>query len=154
MQIARNTVVSIDYTLTDDEGTVLDSSTGREPLTYLHGAGTIIPGLENALEGQETGDELQVKIAPTDGYGERQDGLLAEVARSHFQEIDDLEVGMRFRVPTDQGDFRIVTVVGVADETVTIDGNHPLAGMTLNFDVTVREVRSATTEEVDGGRVI
>lgn len=151
MQIAKHRVVSIDYTLTDVEGTVLDSSGGDEPLMYLHGVGQIIPGLENALEGQQAGDEVNVVVQPEDGYGPMQDGLRRAVSRSHFSEIDDLEEGMQFRVPTDGGEFRIVTVVEISDETVTIDGNHPLAGVTLNFEVAVRNVREASEAEIEQG---
>lgn len=156
MQITKHKVVSIDYTLTDDEGEVIDSSSGQEPLSYLHGEGTIIPGLETALEGRAAGDALKVSIPPEDGYGERNEQLQAEVARSHFDEFDDLELGMQFRVPTDAGngqqeEYHVVTVVAIGDDTVTVDGNHALAGVTLNFDVTVRDVRDATAEEIDHG---
>ncbi len=151
MQIAKHKVVSIDYTLTHDDGTVLDSSTGKEPLRYLHGAGEIIPGLEKALEGQTTGDELKVVLEPADAYGEHREGLRSELSRRHFDDIEDLELGMQFRVPTDQGDHHIVTVIEITDEKVTIDGNHPLAGVTLNFEVAVRDVREATDAEITQG---
>jgi FKBP-type peptidyl-prolyl cis-trans isomerase SlyD len=153
MQIEKHRVVSIDYTLTDDEGAVLDSSEGREPLMYVHGVGAIIPGLEQALEGRQSGDEFKVSVPPAAGYGERDDRLMAEVSRENFNEIEDLSVGMRFRVPTDRGDYQVVTVAEIADERVTIDANHPLAGVSLNFDVVVREVRDATQEEAISGQV-
>jgi len=153
MQIAKHKVVSIDYTLTDDDGTVLDSSTGQEPLSYLHGVGGIIPGLEKALEGQTTGDELKVVVEPGDAYGELHEGLRSEVSRDHFDEIESLELGMQFRVPTDQDDLHTVTVVEITDETVTVDGNHPLAGVTLHFEIAIRDVRDATEAEVSQGHV-
>jgi FKBP-type peptidyl-prolyl cis-trans isomerase SlyD len=150
MRIAEKTVVAIDYTLKDDDGQLLDSSDGREPLSYLHGAGAIIPGLERELEGKQAGDELKVAIAPEDGYGQRNDALRQQVPRDQFTGVDDLAVGMQFRVNSNAGPL-VVTVVEVADDVVTIDGNHPLAGVQLNFAVTVREVREATDEEIAHG---
>ena len=152
MQVSRNKVVSIDYTLKDDAGTVLDSSAGSEPLAYLHGVGGLIPGLESALEGRNTGDHLQVTVQPADGYGERDDELVKRVPRNQFAGAGDLELGMQFRVSKKQGG-RIVTVMAIEDETVTIDGNHALAGVTLNFDVTIRDIRDATAEELEHGHV-
>lgn len=152
MQIAEDKVVAIDYTLTDDQGQVLDTSEGESPLHYLHGAQNIIPGLENALGGKLPGDALKVTILPDEGYGERNDELMQAVPRSDFEDVDDLALGMQFRVADDEGEA-IVTVVKIEDETVTIDGNHPLAGVTLNFDVTVREVRDASEEELAHGHV-
>ena len=150
MQIAENAVVTIDYTLTDDDGQVLDSSEGREPLLYLHGTGGIIPGLEQELDGKQVGDQLQVAVAPEDGYGERNEALRQDVERDQFAGIDDLDLGMQFRVDSDAGPM-VVTVVEIAEGVVTIDGNHPLAGVNLNFAVTVREVRAATEEELAHG---
>jgi FKBP-type peptidyl-prolyl cis-trans isomerase SlyD len=151
MQITKHKVVSIDYTLTDDEGVLIDSSDGHEPLRYLHGVGGIIPGLEQALEDLSVGDEFAVVIAPADAYGELEDGMRSEVPRTQFDDVDDLELGMQFRVPTDEGDHQVVTVVEISDEAVTIDGNHPLAGATLHFEVTVRDVREATQDEIKQG---
>ena len=153
MDISKDKVVAIDYKLTDNDGQVLDSSEGQEPLFYLHGAGNIIPGLENSLEGKSTGDQLQVTVAPAEGYGERNDELKQQVLREQFEGIDDLELGMQFRVPTESGQHIVVTVVEIGEDVVTIDGNHALAGVTLNFDVTVREVREATEEELSHGHV-
>lgn len=152
MQIASNTVVSIDYTLTNDQQQVLDSSEGREPLKYLHGAGNIIPGLEQALEGQESGTELNVDIPPESAYGPRDPELIQDVSKEAFQGVDQIEPGMQFRAQTPSGD-RVVTVTDVKDEQVTIDANHPLAGETLHFAVTIREVREATDEEQQHGHV-
>ena len=150
MQIKKDSVVSIDYILTDDQGNVLDSSKGREPLAYLHGYGGIIPGLESQLDGWQTGDQLQVSVAPEDGYGQRNESLCQEVPRSQFDGIDDLDVGMRFRVDSNAGPM-VITVTEINDDSVTVDGNHPLAGVPLNFDVTVRDVRDATAEELEHG---
>ena len=150
MQVSDQKVVSIDYTLTDDDGNVLDTSEGNEPLEYLHGAGNIIPGLENAITGKQAGDSLQVSVAPEDGYGEVDEGLQQQVSIESFEEPETLELGMQFQVETDQGDV-VVTIIEIGDEVVTIDGNHELAGMTLNFDVTIRNVRDATAEEIEHG---
>jgi FKBP-type peptidyl-prolyl cis-trans isomerase SlyD len=150
MQVAENTVVDIDYTLTDDDGQVLDSSEGRGPLTYLHGVGGIIPGLERELDGKQVGDQLQVAVAPADGYGERNEALRQDVPRDQFGGVEDLDLGMQFRVDTDAGPM-VLTIVAIEGDLVTIDGNHPLAGVNLNFAVTVRSVREATEEELAHG---
>jgi FKBP-type peptidyl-prolyl cis-trans isomerase SlyD len=152
MQIAKDKVVTIDYTLTDGQGTLLDSSQDREPLSYIQGAGSIIPGLEAALEGKSSGEALQVTIAPDQAYGERDESLMQAVSRDLFEGAEQLEARMRFRVQSDFG-MQIITVVGVEGDTITIDGNHPLAGVTLNFDVTIRDVRDATGEELSHGHV-
>lgn len=150
MQIEKHTVVAIDYTLKDDEGTVIDSSDGREPLAYLHGVGSIIPGLEKELEGKSVGDALEVSIPPAEGYGERKEELLQEVDRAQFGDVEDLAPGMQFQVNAETGPL-VVTVTDVNEKVVTIDGNHPLAGVNLNFAVTVKEVREATDEEKEHG---
>ena len=150
MRIAKDTVVAIDYKLTDDDGQVLDSSEAGQPLSYLHGAGGIIPGLERELDGKEVGDQLQVTLAPADGYGERNEALRQEVSRDQFEGIEELALGMQFRVDSSAGPM-VITIVQIADDVVTIDGNHPLAGVNLNFDVTVQEVRAATDEELQHG---
>lgn len=150
MPVANEMVVSIHYTLTNSAGEVLDSSEGSEPLTYLHGAGNIIPGLESALEGQETGNALKVEVAPEQGYGLVQDALIQEVPREAFGDVEDIQEGMRFQAQTNQGPVPIV-VTKVTDESITVDGNHPLAGQTLFFDVSIEEVRAATEEELTHG---
>jgi FKBP-type peptidyl-prolyl cis-trans isomerase SlyD len=152
MQITKDKVASIDYTLTDDQGTVLDTSSGRDPLAYIHGTGNLIPGLEKELEGKTTGENLKVTIAPEDAYGPKIDDLTQVVPRDRFEDIDKLEVGMQFQTATEAGP-QIVTVTNVNDDDITIDGNHPLAGMTLNFEVSVVEVREASQEELDHGHV-
>ncbi len=151
MEIAKNSIVSIDYTLTSNEGNVLDSSNGREPLAYLHGARNIIPGLEAALDGKAVGDQVKVTVPPDQAYGERDPQMIQAVARSAFGKVEPA-AGMQFQANTSAGP-RVVTIVKVDGDDVTIDANHPLAGMTLNFDVKVVAVRQATQEELDHGHV-
>ena len=150
MQIAKDSVVSIDYTLTDPQGEVIDTSTGKSPLTYLHGAGNIIPGLERELDGKAAGDQVNVTVEPGDGYGHRNDAMVQEVPRSAFQGVSKVEPGMRFQANTPQGP-RMVQVVAVTDDTVTVDANHPLAGIPLTFEVKVVDVRAATPQELQHG---
>jgi FKBP-type peptidyl-prolyl cis-trans isomerase SlyD len=150
MTIAENKVVTLHYTLTDDEGTVLDKSEDGSFL-YLHGASNIIPGLENALTGKTSGEELKVTVTPEEGYGERDDARKEDVPREMFPEDNEIEVGSQFHAEGPEGQMITVTVIGVTDETVTIDGNHPLAGVQLNFDVKVIEVRDASAEELEHG---
>jgi FKBP-type peptidyl-prolyl cis-trans isomerase SlyD len=152
MNVAPNTVVLIHYTLKNDAGDVLDSSNGNEPLAYLHGNGNIIPGLEKALEGKQVGDKLSVKIEPRDGYGEHDASLVQDVPRSAFVGIPNVEVGMQFQADSNHGP-RTVVVTQVAGDTITVDGNHPLAGQNLNFDVEITEVRKPTREEIEHGHV-
>jgi FKBP-type peptidyl-prolyl cis-trans isomerase SlyD len=152
MAIEKDKVVSIDYTLTGNDGQVLDSSQGREPLAYLHGAGNIIPGLENALEGKSEGDQLNVQIPPDQAYGPRDERMVQPVPRTAFQGVADIQPGMQFQANTNAG-TRLITVVGVEGDQVTIDANHPLAGATLNFDVKVVNVRDATEQEKSHGHV-
>ncbi len=153
MQVANNMVVAFNYTLTDREGTVIDSSEGREPLAYIHGTGSIIRGLEDALEGKGEGDRLEVTIEPADAYGERSDDLRQAVPRDRFEDADSIVAGMQFHTYDESGGVQIVTVIEVASDVITIDANHPLAGETLNFDVTVVEVREASAEELEHGHV-
>lgn len=153
MQIATNKVVSIDYTLTNDQGQVVDSSSGREPLAYLQGHHNIISGLESALEGKSAGDNVKVTIPPADAYGERDESLRHAVPRKMFENAENVQVGMQFQTMSEQGATQIVTVTGVDAEHVTVDANHPLAGETLTFDVTIVDVRDATDEEVAHGHV-
>ncbi|HKK14936.1 MAG TPA: peptidylprolyl isomerase [Gammaproteobacteria bacterium] len=152
MEVAKHKVVTIDYTLTDAEGSVIDSSQGREPLAYIHGVGSIIPGLESALEGKSSGESLQVSIPPEQAYGERDDNLLQAVPKDRFEGAGELQTGMQFQAQSEAG-TQVVTVVAVEDDTVTVDANHPLAGVTLNFDVAVVDVREATEEELSHGHV-
>jgi FKBP-type peptidyl-prolyl cis-trans isomerase SlyD len=152
MKIEKNKVVSIDYKLTGGDGQPIDSSEGREPLAYLHGNGNIVVGLEEALEGKATGDAVNVSVAPEKGYGVRDETKLIEVPRDKLKGAGEIQPGMQFQAQTPEG-AQIFTVSKVAETSVTLDGNHPLAGATLNFAVTVREVREATEEEVSHGHV-
>jgi FKBP-type peptidyl-prolyl cis-trans isomerase SlyD len=151
MQIGAKKAVTIHYTLRDDAGEVLDSSEGRSPLTYLHGEGNIVPGLEKALDGKQAGDEVKVTVPPADGYGERSDDHVRNVPRRRLPE-GKIEPGMRMRMQTDVGQV-IALVTAVKGDYVTLDTNHPLAGMTLHFEVKVVEVRDATAEELEHGHV-
>ncbi len=151
MQIGKNSVVSIHYTLKDENGEVLDTSDGRDSLDFIHGAGQIIPGLESELEGKTMGDEFSVVIDSEQGYGSRDESLVQEVPRSEFDTPDEIEVGMQFRVGAEGGTVFMV-VADVGEETVTLDGNHPLAGVSLSFDVSVTGVREATEDEIKGSQ--
>lgn len=152
MNISENCVASFHYTLTDGTGKVLDSSEGQDPLSYLHGASNIIPGLEEALAGKQVGDKLQVAVPAAQAYGLRNDDLIQELPSSMFSGIDQIEVGMEFHAETEHG-LQVVTVTKVEGDQVTIDGNHPLAGVDLNFDVEITEVRAATEDELSHGHV-
>lgn len=152
MQIAQHKVVLIHYTLRNDAGDVLDSSSGGDALAYLHGQGNIIPGLEKALEGRQAGDKLNVKVEPAEGYGLRDAQLVQQVPRRQFGGAD-VQPGMQFHAQTSQGHRRVVTVTRIVGDMVTVDGNHPLAGENLHFDVEVADVRDATAEELEHGHV-
>jgi FKBP-type peptidyl-prolyl cis-trans isomerase SlyD len=152
MQIAERTVASFHYTLTNDAGTVIDSSAGADPLTYLHGLGHIVPGLEQAMVGHQAGDKFDVVVSPEEGYGTPNEMLIQVVPREAFQGVDDIQVGMQFQAQTPQGAIS-VAVTKVEDGLVTVDGNHPLAGQNLNFAIEVVDVREATVEEVVHGHV-
>ena len=152
MSITRDQVVSIHYTLKNDAGEVLDHSADGEPLTYLHGHGNLIPGLERELAGKNAGDKLQVTIAPADAYGEYDPQLVQRVARRSLKGLADIRIGMRLQAQSGHG-ARAVTVTQIAGDMVTLDGNHPLAGNTLHFEVEVAEVRAATEAELSHGHV-
>lgn len=152
MQASADKVVFIDYTLTSNDGEVIDSSEGRDPLGYLHGHGNIIPGLEQALEGSAAGDELNVRVEPEEGYGVHRPELVQQVSIEAFAGIDKVEPGMRFNADSAQGPM-VVKVTAIDGDRVTIDANHELAGQQLNFAVTVREVRAASDAELEAGRV-
>lgn len=148
MQISKHKVASIHYTLKDNQGNVLDTSDNRDPLHYIHGVGSLIPGMEQGLEGKSKGDKLSLKIAPESGYGQKDDKMIQKVPRAAFGG-QPVEVGMQFQ--TDRGQVVTVTYVGL--EEITVDGNHPLAGVELNFAVEVMDVREATEEEIAHGHV-
>lgn len=150
MQIAENKVVTLNYTLKDSSGTVIDKSDDGS-FVYLHGASNIIPGLENALTGKTSGEKMNISIAPEDAYGERDDARIEAVPRNMFPADTDIEPGMQFHAQGPDGQAMSIVVVSVEDDKVNIDANHPLAGVELNFDVEVMEVRDATTEEIEHG---
>ena len=146
MKIAKNSLVTLEYTLKDEDGEILDSSVEMGPLEYIHGFEMIVPGLESALTGKDEGEELSVVVPPKDAYGEFDEALIFKVDRNQFPPDVKIEVGMEFE--TDGPHSRAVRVIEVADDTVTIDANHPLAGETLHFDVKVLSSRMATDEEI------
>ena len=151
MQISKDKVVTLNYTLTDNEGQVIDSSQDGT-FAYLHGANNIIPGLESALEGKQAGDALSVAVEPQDGYGEYSAEMVQVVAREMFGDSDP-EVGMQYHASSPEGQMIVVTVAAVEEDQITIDGNHPLAGVALNFAVNVVDVRDASAEELEHGHV-
>jgi FKBP-type peptidyl-prolyl cis-trans isomerase SlyD len=148
MQITKDKVASIHYTLRDGEGNILDTSSGREPLTYLQGAGNLIAGMEEGLEGKSKGDKFKLKISPEKGYGVKDDSLVQKVPRSAFG-TQKIEKGMQFQTNNGQ----VVTVTETGLESITVDANHPLAGVELNFDVEVTDVRNASADELAHGHV-
>lgn len=150
MLIGKNSVVSIHYTLTDDAGNLLDSSMNSEPLHYLHGADNLIPGLENELTGKSTGAAFKVSVPPEQGYGSYKQELVQVVPIDLFKGVDEIKPGMQFETEGPNGP-ELIMVTNVTPDDVTVDGNHPLAGKTLHFDVTVESVRDSTAEERDHG---
>ncbi len=152
MQISDNKVVSIHYTLTNDKGEVLDSSSGKAPLAYLHGNKNIISGLENALNEKVVGDKFNISIPPEEAYGVHDEALIQVIPKSVFQGIEEIEAGMQFQAKSDEG-IQVVTVTKVDGDKITVDGNHALAGETLTFDVEVADIREATQEELQHGHV-
>lgn len=152
MKIAKHSVVTMHYTLKNQEGMVLDSSQGREPLVYLHGVGGLIPGLEMELNDKTIGDKVAAVIAPQDAYGEIRKDMLHVVPKSGFQGEEELMEGMQVQLDTEHGP-QIAVVSKIAGDEVTLDLNHPLAGMTLYFDVEIMGVRDAEKEEISHGHV-
>lgn len=152
MEIKANMVVCIDYTLTDEDGQIIDSSEGGEPLVYLHGHGHIIPGLENAIEGRRAGDELSVSVQPEDGYGVYREELVQQVPLEAFDGVDRVEPGMSFRAESAAGPMTVI-VREVDGDSVTVDANHMLAGQVLNFQVAIKQVREASESEKLAGAV-
>jgi FKBP-type peptidyl-prolyl cis-trans isomerase SlyD len=149
MEIAPRAAVTIEYTLKDDAGKVLDSSEGRKPLVYLHGLGNLVPGLEKALEGKAPGATLDVTLAPEEGYGHRDEKLVRKLPLRKLADKSP-QPGHRTRAQYEDG-YRFVQVTAVSGDYATVDGNHPLAGMTLHFSVKVLDVRAATPDELEHG---
>jgi FKBP-type peptidyl-prolyl cis-trans isomerase SlyD len=152
MQITKNKVVLIDFTLTGPDGSVIDSSRGRSPMAYLHGTNSIIPGLEKALEGKTAGEQLIVDVKPEDAYGKHEEQMVQSVPRDRFKGVTDMKPGMQFQANTPSGP-RVVTVVSFDESSVRIDANHPLAGVPLKFEVAIVEVREPTPDELAHGHV-
>lgn len=150
MKISKDHIVSFDYKVRNSRAEVLDSSEGSEPMAYLHGYASIIPGLEKALEGRASGESVNVVVPPVEAYGLRDERRVAKVDRTIFPSGAEIKPGMRFRATSEHGSDNVV-VVDVTDTTVTVDANHPLAGETLTFDVTIRDVRPATADEIAHG---
>ena len=153
MKISDHAVVAMHYTLTNAEGAVLDSSEGQDPLTYLHGTGGVIIGLEAALLDKVVGDQFTAVIEPDDAYGLVDPSLMQIVPRSAFEGVESIEAGMRFTASGEQGQQQSVAIAAVNGDEITVDGNHPLAGQTLHFEVEVVSVRAATEEEISHGHV-
>ncbi|MGC3997005.1 MAG: peptidylprolyl isomerase [Anaeromyxobacter sp.] len=151
MKIEKGSVVELDYSLHLGDGEVVDKSEPGDPLTYLHGEGQIVPGLESALEGLSPGEAKQVVVAPADGYGEKDDSGVQQVPRTAFPPGFQPQIGMQLFAEGPNGEEVPFTVSDIGLETITIDLNHPLAGKTLHFEVTVRGVRQATAEELEHG---
>ena len=148
MTITKDKVAAIHYTLRDSEGNILDSSQGKDPLYYLHGAQNLIPGMEEGLEGHSKGDQLKLEVTPEKGYGKRDLNLVEEVPRQAFGG-QTIEIGMQFET----NDGQVITVTKVSPDTVTVDANHPLADQDLHFDVEILDVRDATADELAHGHV-
>lgn len=153
MNITKNTVVTAQYVLKNDKGELLDESSAENPMAYLHGHGDVAKGLEDALEGKAVGDKVQVTLTPEEAYGPYSEELVQTVSKEMFSDMDDLETGLVFHAETPEGDIREYEIVGIEGESVTIDGNHPLAGETLDFTIEVTELREATAEEIEHGHL-
>ncbi|MEE4244335.1 MAG: peptidylprolyl isomerase [Kangiellaceae bacterium] len=151
MKIEKGLVVTIDYTLKDEQGNVWETSIGDEPWVYLHGYGGVIPGLEPELVGKTTGDKFSINLMPEQAYGPYEKDLANQVPRSAFAQIDNLEVGLRLSAQTEDGDSHSVTITEITDDTVTIDANHPMAGQVVAVDVEVKAIRPATPDELEHG---
>lgn len=151
MIISNNSVVTLHYTVSTEDGTELDSSFGQDPLVFMQGTGFLIPGLDDALIGKAPGDKFDIDVDAENAYGERIDQLVQDVPRAMFEGMD-VEVGMSFRATTDQGEQSVI-IIETNDEFVVVDGNHPLAGMNLSFEVEVLDVRDATADELEHGHV-
>jgi len=153
MKVGKDKVVLMHYTLKNDAGDVIDSSDGADPLPLLQGHGNIIPGLESALEGSKVGDKLDVSIKPEEGYGERMKDAIQEIPSSALKGVDEVKVGMQLQSQDKDGNAFLVTVTKIEDDKITVDGNHPLAGQTLHFSVSIESIRKAEAEELSHGHV-
>lgn len=152
MTIENEKVVLMEYTLKNDNGDILDTSEGREPLAYMQGYKNIIPGLEKEMAGKKVGDKFKAVVQPEEGYGITNPALRQEVDRSVFQGVDEIEVGMQFQAQLENGPI-VMSVTNVDGDKISVDGNHPLADQVLTFDIEVVEVREASAEELEHGHV-
>ncbi|PQO38534.1 peptidylprolyl isomerase [Blastopirellula marina] len=150
MKVAKNTVVSIAYTLKDVDGNVLDTADADAPLAYLHGFGNLIAGMEKALDNRDAGESFEVVIPPEEAYGSFDDDLVWELDKDQFGELGEVEIGTQFVLETED-DQVLVTVAEIKDDVVIVDGNHELADETLFFEISVVDVREATPEEIEHG---
>jgi len=152
MQLEKDKVATINYTLKDKDNNILDQCNDGS-FTYLHGNKSLMPGLENELEGKQPGDEINVVIEPEDGYGERSLEKIQRVPKKIFPPNVEIKEGMQFNSQTSKGDTIVVTVTAIEEHEVVADGNHPLAGKQLHFEVELIDVRDATEEEIQHGHV-
>jgi FKBP-type peptidyl-prolyl cis-trans isomerase SlyD len=150
LTITENKVVTFEYTLKNENGEIIDSSINNTPITYIHGSGNIIPGLEDELEGKKVGDKFNASINPEDGYGVRHDDLIQKIDKERLSHLPNIEIGMQLQAYDEDG-MQILTVIDISDNEVTLDGNHPLAGERLHFDVEITDIREATEEEIEFG---
>ena len=153
MKVGKDKVVLMHYTLKNDAGDVIDYSDGGDTLPFLQCYGNIIPGLESALEGSKAGDKLDVSIKPEEGYGERMKDAIQEIPSSALQGVDEVKVGMQLQSQDKDGNAFLVSVTKIEDDKITVDGNHPLAGQTLHFSVSIESIRKAEAEELSHGHV-
>jgi len=153
MKISKDKVVTFHYALVSAEGEVLDGSRGAEPLPYLHGHNNIVPGLERAMDGHVVGDKFKVRVSPSEGYGLRDEDKVSLVERASFADFAVLEIGMMYQMEDEKGDTQLVSITQIDDNDVTVDANHPFAGLELNFDVEIMDIRDATEDELSAGRI-
>jgi len=152
MKIAKNNVVVMHYAVSDSEGTLIDSSYEDKPMAIIQGTGYLIPGLDDALVDRAAGEKFEVAVACEDAYGERHDDYVQTVPREVLAGVEDLSLGTQLRATTDDGEQTVI-VIDVQDDVITVDGNHPLSGLDLSFDVEILEVREATADELEHGHV-
>jgi FKBP-type peptidyl-prolyl cis-trans isomerase SlyD len=153
MTVKKDAVVEMHYTLKNDAGEVVDSSKGQDPMPFIQGRGNIIPGLEKALEGMKVGDTCDVSVKPEDGYGVHHAEGIQEIPKEALQGIENLEIGMELQSQDEQGNPFIVRVEEIKDDAIIINANHPLAGETLHFNLSIESVREATVQELSHGHV-
>jgi FKBP-type peptidyl-prolyl cis-trans isomerase SlyD len=152
MKISENKVVVLHYAVSDSEDSLIDSSYDHSPLSIIQGSGYLIPGLEDALIDHVVGDKFEVEVSAENAYGDRHDEFVQTVPKSMFESVEDLAVGSQLRATTDDGEQTVI-VIDVTDDEITVDGNHPLAGIDLKFEVDILEVRDATEDELKHGHV-